>query len=663
MFRERTESLPRAAGMIPRVRLGIDVGGTFTDFVLVDDEGHVRAWKRLSSRPPQEAVLHGLPEEPLRRVVHGSTVATNALLERRGPRTVLVTTRGFRDLLVIRRQTRPRLYELEPRRRPHVVARGDVIDVAERLGPDGTPIVPLTETEVERVVEEARRSGGECFAICLLHSYRNPAHEVALAAALRRAGLAAVASHEVSPEYREYERASTTAITAFLRPTVSPYLADLAGRLPELRVIHSAAGLLDAAEAAERPASMLLSGPAGGVLGALAVAAAAGVRDIITFDMGGTSTDVALCEGGEPRIRAGAEIDELAVRVPMVDIVTVGAGGGSIAGYDAGGALRVGPESAAADPGPACYGRGEFPTTTDANLVLGRLRPEVPLGGAVPPSAERAAAALSTLGDPEEVAEHVVAVANANMARAVRRVSLERGYDPRAFTLVAFGGAGPLHACELAEEVGMTRVLIPLLPGVLSAFGMLAARESVEAVRAVVQVLEPPSAGSLAATAEALAREARERLARFAARPERVRWFADARYLGQAHELPVEVESPAPEAIAGAFHAAHERQFGFAAPDRPVELVALRARAEAESPPVPLPRMPGQRGPVERRSAAIRFRGASLEAQVVEREALGPGSRVRGPTVVVQRDATTFVPPGWVGEVDDFGNVHLEARG
>jgi len=645
------------------VRLGIDVGGTFTDFVLLTRDGTLRAWKRLSTRPPQEAVLRGLPEELPERVVHGSTVATNALLERRGPRTVLVTTEGFRDLLVIRRQTRPRLYDLEPRRRPHVVAPGDVIEVRERLAADGTPVVPLDDAEVARVVEEARRSAADIFAVCLLHSYRNPSHEAALAAALREAGFAAVASHEVSPEYREYERASTTAITAFLRPTVSPYLAELAAELPDLRVIHSAGGLIDAAEAAARPAAMLLSGPAGGVLGAAAVAAAVGVRDIITFDMGGTSTDVALCEGGEPRIRAGVDIDELAVRVPMVDVVTVGAGGGSIAAYDAGGALRVGPESAAADPGPACYGKGELPTTTDANLVLRRLRPEVRLGGTIPPSLERAAAALSRLGPPEEVAEHVVAVANANMARAVRRVSLERGYDPRAFPLVAFGGAGPLHACELAEEVGMTRVLVPLLPGVLSAFGMLAARESVEVVQAVVRVLEAESEAVIARTADALAREATARLARFAGRAERVRWFADARYLGQAHELRVEVDAPAAAAVLEAFHAAHERQFGFAAPARPVELVALRARAEAEQPPLPLPRLAEAGGEDDRRTAPVRFRGAEMPAEVIERHALAPGARLRGPAVVVQSDATTFVPPGWTGEVDEFGNLHLEAAG
>ena len=495
--------------------LGVDVGGTFTDFVAVG-EGGVRAWKRLSTpAAPEEAVLAGAGGRT-GRLAHGSTVATNALLERRGPRTALVTTEGFRDLLAIRRQERPALYDLEPRRRPHVVARDDVIIVRERIGADGEVVTPLSEDEVARVVAEVRSRGVEAIAICLLFSYLRPGHEARLARALRAAGFAVSASHEALPEHREYERASTTAINVFLQPVVRRYLGGLGERFPGLRVMHSAGGLTDAATAGDRPVAMVASGPAGGVLGALAVARAAGHEHIITFDMGGTSTDVSLCPG-EPRYRSAAEIDGLALHTPMIDIVTVGAGGGSIARLDEGGALAVGPRSAGADPGPACYGRGTLPAVSDANLVLGRLRPDTPLGGAVLPDLARARAALGTLGDPETVAAATIEVANATMARALRRVSLERGYDPAAFTLVAFGGAGPLHACELAAELGVARALVPAHAGVLSAIGIATAPEVIERGQGLLVTLgegaeEPVREAAAALEMQAVAEVTRGRL-------------------------------------------------------------------------------------------------------------------------------------------------------
>lgn len=640
--------------------IGIDVGGTFTDFVLQDgDTLHV--WKRLSTpADPAEAVLAGLPPRLPDRVVHGSTVATNALLERRGPRTVLVTTEGFRDLLTIRRQTRPSLYDLEPRRPAHVVRPGDSLAVRERLAPDGEVLLPLTDDEVERVVSAAAASGAEAFAICLLHSYVDPSHERRLAAAFRAAGLPCAASHEVAPEVREYERASTTAIAAFLRPTVARYLERLAARVPKLRLIHSAGGLVDVGEVLARPVVMLLSGPAGGVLGAVATARAAGYERVITFDMGGTSTDVALCPG-EPVLRNGSEVDGLAVLVPTIDVVTVGAGGGSVARLDPGGALLVGPESAGADPGPACYGRGARPTVTDANLVLGRLRPEQRLGGAVTPDLPRALAALSTIGDPVPAAAAVVSVANATMARALRKVSLERGHDPAEFTLVAFGGAGPLHACDLAEEVGIHRVLVPRFPGVLSALGMLVAPEAVELQRAAVTTLDGHAADFVTPLAATLEAEAHARLAAFAGPPRRVRWFADVRYVGQAHELRVPIPEPRPEAIVQAFNAAHLDRFGFHAPERPVELVALRVRAEGAVADLKVPATPG-RAPAGPPSRARVWVGPSelCEADVVRREALGPSTSLLGPAIIVQDDCTTYVPPGWQGRTDDLGNLVLE---
>ena len=638
--------------------LGVDVGGTFTDFVAIEETG-IRTWKRLSTpSAPEEAVLAGAGSLTDQRLAHGSTVATNALLERRGPRTVLVTTEGFRDLLVIRRQERPSLYDLEPRRTPHVVARGDVITVRERIGAGGEVVTPLEEGEVARVVEEARALGAEAVAICLLFAYLRPEHEARLAGALRKAGFPVSASHETLPEHREYERASTTAINAFLQPAARRYLNGIDERFPGLRVMHSAGGLTDATTSGERPVSMVTSGPAGGVLGALAVAKAAGHEQIITFDMGGTSTDVSLCPG-EPRYRSATEVDGLAVHTPMVDIVTVGAGGGSIARLDSGRALAVGPQSAGADPGPACYGSGELPTVSDANLVLGRLRPDAPLGGSVIPDLERASDALATLGEPEPSAAAVVEVANATMARALRRVSLERGYDPAGFTLVAFGGAGPLHACELAAELGIGQVLVPRHAGVLSAVGIATAPEVIERGQGLLITLGPEAASSINNAARALEGQAKADLQAAGGTLTALTWAADVRYRGQAHELRVSIDLPAPDTIATAFHAAHEREYGFSTPERPVELVALRCRAQGAT--RTLPDLAADTTEDTGQPEAITLAGG-IRAVHASRASLGVGSTLGGPAVITQPDATTFIPGGWQATVDASGNLLVTPR-
>ena len=621
-------------------QLGIDVGGTFTDFVELRD-GNVRTWKRLSTAQPEQAIL-GEALEGIERAVHGSTVATNALLERKGPRVTFVTTRGFGDLLEIRRQVRPRLYELEPTRSAHVVARGDVVEVTERMGADGTAVVPLTAAEVERCIGALRAAGAEVVAVCLLHSYLYPAHEQQLAAGLRTAGFDVSASVEVVPQPREYERASTTAINAFLRPQVRRYLERLDSVMNGLRVIESDAGLRSVWAAAERPVSLVLSGPAGGVLGALQTAREAGIDDIVSFDMGGTSTDVALCPG-KPLLRGAAEVDGLAIHVSSIDIETVGAGGGSIARVDAGGALVVGPQSAGADPGPACYGRGRDPTVTDANLVLGRLRHEQKLGGVVAPDVGRAHRALATLGEPEAIARAIIAVANANMARALRRVSLERGFGTEEFTLVAFGGAGPLHACELADELGFRRVLVPRFPGVLSAMGMLTAPDAVELTRGLVLRLDAGAGSALAAARS----EMTASLGASSKAGGRIEWRADARYVGQAHEIIVEVQEPTVAAVRDAFHQEHERRFGFAAPDNDVELVTLRSRAVIAAPP--FPRVPPGAG----RPSKLNGR------EFVVRDELAEGDRVAGPRSIVQPDATTYVAEGWTAACGPDGHLVL----
>ena len=638
--------------------LGVDVGGTFTDFVAIEETG-IRTWKRLSTpSAPEEAVLAGAGSLADQRLAHGSTVATNALLERRGPRTVLVTTEGFRDLLVIRRQERPALYDLEPRRTPHVVARGDVITVRERIGAGGEVVTPLDDDEVARVVEEARALGAEAVAICLLFAYLRPEHEARLAGALREAGFPVSTSHETLPEHREYERASTTAINAFLQPAARRYLNGIDERFAGLRVMHSAGGLTDAATVGERPVSMVTSGPAGGVLGALAVAKAAGHEQVITFDMGGTSTDVSLCPG-EPRYRSATEVDGLAVHTPMVDIVTVGAGGGSIARLDPGGALAVGPQSAGADPGPACYGRGELPTVSDANLVLGRLRPDAPLGGSVIPDLDRARDALATLGDPETSAAAVVEVANATMARALRRVSLERGYDPSGFTLVAFGGAGPLHACELAAELGIGQVLVPRHAGVLSAVGIATAPEVIERGQGLLITLEAEASSSIGETAKVLEGQAKADLLAAGGTLTELTWAADVRYRGQAHELRVSIDLPAPDTITAAFHAAHEREYGFSTPERPVELVALRCRAQGATRALPelaadTPEDSGEPEPITL--------AGGIRALHASRTALAVGSTLAGPAVITQPDATTFIPGEWQATVDSTGNLLVTPR-
>jgi N-methylhydantoinase A len=566
--------------------LGVDIGGTFTDAVLLDD-GRVSSGKVLTAAHQEESVVaaaRAAGAQSVERFAHGTTVATNALLERKGARTAFVTNVGFEHLLHLRRQTRAQLYRpcadwpapLVPLERCHGV-RG-------RMGPDGE-LEPLALDSLPDVDADA-------VAVCLLHAYRDPSHERALVGELRRRLPHAriVASHEVAPEFREYERASTTAADAYLGPVAARYLEALSGvcadaGLPEPLVMRSSGGVATPAEAAAHPATILVSGPAAGVVGASRIAALAGIEDAIAFDMGGTSTDVCLIAGGRAERASERAVGGLPIRLPTVDIHTVGAGGGSLVWRDAGGALRVGPQSAGASPGPAAYGRGGTQATvTDANVVLGRLPRK--LAGGVELDVEAAERALAGI-DPAAVVE----VVNAEMLRALRVVSVERGYDPADFALVAFGGAGPLHACELAEELGIRTVLVPELAGVLSALGLVAADERSDTVRSYLVPLE--DAGELPRDGE-----------------------ADLRYAGQSFELTL----PLQDDLAGAFHRAHEEQYGFAERERTIELVAVRTADVRAAPEVELPATE----PV----------------------------RVAGPAVVELPGATCWVPPGWVGARD-----------
>ena len=572
--------------------LGVDVGGTFTDAVLLTDENEFRTAKIPTAVRQEESVLAAaaaVGAAGVDRFTHGTTVATNALLERKGARTAFVATAGFEHLLHLRRQDRAELYRLCAEHPAPLVPLERCFGVRERVGPDGV-IAPLELDSLPQLDVEA-------VAVCLLFSFRDPTHERAVAAELRRRfpNARVVASHEVSPEFREYERASTTAIDAYLGPTVARYLDALgqqavAAGLPEPLVMRSSGGVASLAEAAAHPAVALVSGPAAGTVGAALLARRAGFENAISFDMGGTSTDVSLIVDGRARLAAEREVGGLPLRLPTLDLHTVGAGGGSIVWLDSGGATRVGPESAGADPGPACYGQGGTrPTVTDANLLLGRLPTK--LAGGIELDAEAAARAFDGL-DPGAAIE----IVNAEMLRALRVVSVERGHDPRELALVAFGGAGPLHACALADELEIGTVLVPAAAGVLSALGLVASEERrdrvVPYVRPLAEVADLPAEGD-----------------------------ADLRYAGQSFELTVPIQAGLEEA----FHRAHEERYGYADRGREVELVAVRTAETTPGPQLDLP-------------------------------AAEP-LHVAGPRVVELEGATCFVPPGWVGDRD--GNSTL----
>jgi N-methylhydantoinase A len=641
---------------------GVDTGGTFTDVVAVVD-GEVRRCK-LRSTPddPARAVLAGIERlvGRSRLALHyGSTVATNALLERRGARTALVTTAGFEDVIEIGRQTRPELYDLAPQPPRCLVDRPRRIGVAERVTSDGRVLVPLRRAEVRRVVAAVRRARVHAVAVCLLHGYARPEHERMLGRALRVLGIHVTLAHELQREYREYERVSTTVVNAYVGPLMARHLSRLeAGTVGRVRVMQSSGGLVTARVAAAQPVRTILSGPAGGVVGAAARARAAGLGRIITLDMGGTSTDVAVVDG-PLAFRTETTVDGLPVRLPVLDIHTVGAGGGSIARVDVGGALRVGPESAGADPGPACFGRGQLPTVTDANLVLGRVVEDEFLGGEMRLNAARARSAVGALArrlgrSLEAMAGDVVAVAGASMERAVRVITVERGLDPRDFALLAFGGAGGLHAAELADTLGIGRVYVPRDPGLLSAWGVLAA-EAVRDCAETVRLVDPRDA-ALGERLRPLEREARAALAHDGVRGVHLERTLDVRYAGQSYEVQI----PYTRSWRPTFHRRHLRLFGHADPARPIEVVAVRVRARGGG-MVP-PREPVARAQHVDRFARrpMWFAGRRLPAAVFRRDRLGRGFAARGPALVCEYSATTVVPPGWRLRVDGVGGLLLE---
>jgi N-methylhydantoinase A len=656
------------------VLLGVDVGGTFTDAVLFDGET-VHAAKLPTTPADQSEAVIGAVGEVLRRAgaapgqvesfAHGMTVGTNALLEERGARTALIATRGFADLLEIGRQDRPELYRLCAPKPAPLVAPELRFEAVERVGPEGV-VEPLADGEPERLAALVRESGAESVAVCLLFSYLDPAHERAIAERLRDElpGVHVSASHEVLPRFREHERCSTTAIDAYLSPLLGRYLARLGeasetAGLPRPVVMRSSGGVAAAAEAARAGAWSVLSGPAGGAVGASLLARACGDGNALGLDMGGTSCDVCVVEDGAVRRTDSRRIGGRVIQLPMVDVHTVGAGGGSIGWRDAGGALRVGPRSAGADPGPACYGRGgEEPTVTDANLLLGRLAPESTLAGGVALDAGAARAAVAdlaaALGLGElEAAEGIVRVADQEMVRALRVVTVERGVDPRRFALLPFGGAGPMHAAAIAAELGIDRILCPRAGGVLSALGLCASDRRRDTTRTVMLSGAELSAERIAAEVDELVSRLDGDLA--SAEPEVV---YEMRYAGQAFELPVsETTRPDPTDLTARFERAHEERYGHRDPDGEVVLVDIRLALVAPGPkPRPVAAPPGR---LEQSAREVRFDGEWVETPVLRGEPAA-GLEAAGPVVFELPESTFVVSPGWHAKVDDTGTIVAE---
>jgi len=639
---------------------GVDVGGTFTD-VVVHAAGHrSRAVKvPTTTRNQAEGVERGVDEawqgRPLRLLGHGTTTATNAVLERKVARTVLVTTDGFADVLQIGRQDRPKLYDLSATKAEPLVPHDRVVTVVERTGPDGEVLVAMDGDETERVVREVERLRPESVAVSLLFAYAGDEHERRLAEALLRLRVPVTRSSALLPEFREYERASTCVLNAAVEPVMRRYLSNLTARVrePTITVMTSSGGTVGVDFAAASPVHTLLSGPAAGVVAAGAVASSAGFDDAIAFDMGGTSTDVCLIRDGRPDVSTSSEISGLPFRTPAVGIHTVGAGGGSIAWEDSGGALRVGPQSAGAEPGPACYGLGgEEPTVTDAHCALGHLDPHRELGGGLRLDVEAAERALAGLPDSADGAHGVISVVRATMARALRRVSTERGVDPKGLALVAYGGAGPLHATALARELGCRAVVVPPAPGVLSALGLLLAPARIEVSRTVMA-----EAGEDLGTAwRDLEDDARSELGSQGVSGEiTLTRIADARYAGQSHELRLTVDDDGD--IAGLLHAAHEQAYGYAMPDESVHVVTLRVVARAE-PVLPSPPDDWDQGPREPESLRdVGVEGRTVKCRIVSRASLAPGDEVLGPALVEQPDTTTLLGQDDVAVVDESNNL------
>jgi N-methylhydantoinase A/oxoprolinase/acetone carboxylase beta subunit len=657
----------------------VDSGGTFTDFV-IHSRGQLTV-KKLPSTPadPAEAILNGLAEfcsKERATVIHGTTVGTNTLLEKKGARLAFITTKGFEDIIFIGRQTRKYLYNLKGEERSYLLPPRLCFGLGERILASGQVEKPLGKEEIDRIIDHLKKEKVEAVAVCLLHSYANPVHELAVADRLQQAGFRVSVSSSLLPEHREFERASTTVINAYLLPVMDRYLEKLETSLSgaELKIMQSNEGYISAGRARMEPIRTILSGPTGGVVGAYHLARAAGFRKVISFDMGGTSTDVSLIDG---RIKRSTEnlVGDYPVRLPMVDVHSVGAGGGSVVYVDQGGLLRVGPQSVGANPGPACYGQGDIPAVTDANLLLGRLDPEFFLGGKMTIYPKRSQKALESIARKigrslVETALGVVDIANASMEKAIRVISVERGYDPRQFTLVSFGGAGGLHAVEMAEHLQIPRVIIPRLAGVLSALGLLLADAVKDYSRSFIRLAQKTDPAELEKAFEQMAEQALADLAEDGFDPAEVlvERQLDLRYLGQSHELSIPYRPGAFHNFSylNEFHRQHRRLFSYYHQHRPVEIVNLRIRAIARAPRVKLQTF--DRSPEVPRAARLKkqwlyYGLEKYQVDVLDRSRLLAGNRIPGPCLIVDAESTTFVPPGYLAETDEYLNLIIEKTG
>ncbi|MBM3450405.1 MAG: hydantoinase/oxoprolinase family protein [Armatimonadetes bacterium] len=667
--------------------IGVEVGGTFTDWVLTEDGRIVRVGKVFSvPKRPDEGVMNAIADAgvaltDLSAVVHGSTIATNAVLERKGAVTTLITTEGFRDLLAIQRQAKQRLFDLFYKQPEALVPRDRIVEAEEKMASDGTIRRPLVMNglldDLGRVL---KANEVESLAICLLHGYANSVHEEALESAIadRFPDLFITRASDLLPQFREYERTSTVVMSAYTRPVVDRYLSRLEQRLKEggctgpLNIIQANGGSVPSPAIRRHAVKMILSGPAAGVIGAVAAAKSAGFENVITFDMGGTSTDVCLVTDGQPKTTTDYRIDGLPLAIPMIDIVTVGAGGGSIAGVDAGGILKVGPESAGADPGPACYGRGgQSFTVTDANAILGFIRPHAFFGGKLTLDMKAAEAALDRLSKQlklgaMEAAEGVRRFVNFTMAQAMRLVSVERGYDPRDYAVVAYGGGGPLHAAQLAEELGCSAVIVPANPGILSAMGLHISDTRQDFVMTRFMPAANLTAAALKATFIDLeARAQREFESYKIPWAEVVRGHClDMRYEGQAYELTMPVDDfvagkASLEDLVPRFHEFHRQRYGHASSREGVEIANFRLAAARQSRVRAPEAVPPAAGGPKFETAPLRLGGHSRDCRFYRRETLGAGAGIDGPSVVEEGTATTFVPENWHGVVDPAGNLIL----
>jgi N-methylhydantoinase A len=671
-------SVGKRVGVTKPIRVGVDTGGTFTDFVF-DQNGQLQLFK-VPSTPadPSLAIRQGLEQICLKikaplahiEVVHGTTVGTNALLQRRGARTALITTKGFEDVLVIGRQARPELYNLNAVKPPPLVPDDLRLGVPERVVASGEVIQALDEKKLGALVKQLKRANVESVAVSFLFSFLHPQHEEQVATAIEALGVPVSISSRILPEYREYERTSTVVINAYLQPLMGRYLKRLSSDFG-LRVMQSSGGSISAEMAAVEPVRTILSGPSGGGVGALRAAAAAGLQNIITFDMGGTSTDVALCDGGAIRTTNEAIVAGLPVAVSVMDIHTVGAGGGSIARVDEGGSLRVGPESAGADPGPACYGRSLLPTVTDAHVVLGHFGGGGLLGGEFKLDVTRAHEAMQQLAKDMSkaarknvsvvtAAEGVLSVANTNMERALRHISVERGHDPRQFALLPFGGAGGLHAVELARALRVPLVIAPPAPGALSAVGVMVADVIKDQSRTVMFRHGPKQMGTLAKVFAEMERSAVKLLRDegFARTKQRHERALSMRYRGQSFEL--EVKDTTGD-LAASFHQAHRERYGYAQEENEIEIVSARLRSFGLVPKLPVTKIPASRGVVNPHGSTVAYFGGKKQNVAIYRRAeLRGGVKLKTPCIVTEYSATTLIPADARARIDEFGNIMIE---